>query len=265
MDLAAARAVVAGLLLLLWVAATRREKLRVRVGDAPFLVVFGVVGLALLHYTYFKAIASAGVATAILLEYLAPVIVLVVSVVFLGDRPTWRLPVGVLLAVGGCALVVGVGGERGLDVSAEGIWWGLAAAVTFSAYMIMGKVAGDRFSSWTLLTWGLLVAGAFWSVVVGPSRILAVLAEPQGLLAVSYVAVFSTIVPFGLFLAALREIDATSAGVTSTVEPVLAGVGAYFLFGEGFDLLQMTGAALVIAAIILAQMPSRRQPLPPGS
>ena len=92
-----------------------------RARDLPFLAVFGVVGLAVVHFTYFKTISLTNVATAILLEYLAPVIVLVVGVaVPAAQRLTWALPAGVALSVAGCALVVGAIGGRGLVVSPGG-------------------------------------------------------------------------------------------------------------------------------------------------
>jgi drug/metabolite transporter (DMT)-like permease len=264
-DLSAARAVLAAAILFAYLGLTSRPSLRVRGGDIPFLALFGVVGLAMVHFAYFKTISLTDVATAILLEYLAPVLVLVVSVAFLKERFTWALPAGVALSVTGCALVVGAVGGDGLAVSPEGIVWGLLAAAFFASYTIMGKYAAGRFEAWTLLAYGLLFAAVFWVVLLGgPARIVSLLADGQRLLAVVYVAVVSTIIPFGAFLRALHHIDATKASVTSTVEPVLAGVGAYFLLGEVLTLTQVLGGALVIAAILLVQLPDRRRrALPP--
>ena len=265
-DLAAARAVTAFLILLVIAPFGRRDRLRVTMRDLPFLAVFGIAGQALLHLAYFKAIAIEGVATAILLEYLAPVIVLAVSVAFMGERLTWQLPAGVVTAVAGCAMVVGVGGS-GLAVSSEGLAWGLAAAGLFAVYMLLGKVAADRFSPWTLLTYGLGFASVFWLLVNGgPSPVWEILSTRTGALAVAYVAVVSTILPFGLFLVALRRIGATHAGVTSTVEPVIAAAGGYLLFSETLTPAQLAGAALVVAAIVVVQSPGPRPaPLPPAA
>ncbi|TLM81056.1 MAG: hypothetical protein FDZ75_08090, partial [Actinobacteria bacterium] len=123
--------------------------------DVPFLAVFGVAGLAAVHFTYFKTISLTNVATAILLQYLAPVIVLIVGVLFMGHRFTWALPAGVALSVTGCALVVGALGGTGLVVTPQGIAWGLAAAVFFASYSLMGSHAAQRFSPLTLLVYGL--------------------------------------------------------------------------------------------------------------
>lgn len=263
--LSAARAMVAFFMLLVYLLIRRPGALRIGVRDLPFLGLFGVAGLALVHFTYFKTISLTGVATAILLEYLAPIIVLVFSVLFLKERLTWTLPFAVALSVGGCALMVGALGEGGITVSAEGLAWGLASAVFFAGYTLMGKYASTRYSAWTLLTYGLGFAALFWLLFLrGPQEVVALLSDPRGLAAVSFIAVISTVIPFGAFLKALQYIEATKASVTSTLEPVIAGVAAWWVLGETLTPLQLLGGALVLGAILLAQAPVRsRGMLPP--
>lgn len=263
--LSAGRALSAFVILLVYLALFRRDLLRVKHTDLPFLIVFGVVGLAGVHYTYFKTISLTGVATAILLEYLAPVIVLLVSVLFLKHRLSWSLPAGVALSVTGCALVVGAIGGEGLVVSPAGVAWGLASAAFFAAYSLMGSVAARRFSPFTTLVYALGFATAFWLVVLGPAPVLGVFTNAATTAAVFFVAVVSTVIPFSAFLVALKWIPPTNATVTSTVEPVIAGIGAFLLFGESLTVLQLVGGAFVLAAIAVVQLPERQplQTLPP--
>ncbi len=262
--LSGGRALSAFLLLVIYMLISRRAELRISRRDVPFLAIFGVVALAGVHYTYFKTISLTSVATAILLEYLAPIIVLTVSVLFLGQRLTWVLPVGVALSVLGCALVVGAAGSGGLAVSTAGIAWGLASAVLFATYSLMGTYAAGRFTAWTLLVWGLGFATLFWLFALGPKAVLGAFANADAALAIVYVAVVSTIVPFAAFLTALHYIAPTQATITATLEPVLAGVAAFFLFGEQLDVAQLIGGAIVIAAIVLVQSRAAEVPtLPP--
>ncbi len=264
--LSATRALLAFGMLFTYMVIARRDALRVKLRELPFLIFFGVVGLALVHFTYFKAISLTSVATAILLEYLAPVLVLLVSVVVLRDRFTWSLPMSVVMSVTGCALVVGAIGGTGLRVSPEGLAWGLGSAVFFAGYTIMGRWAAHRFSSWTLLTYGLGAATLFWFVVLGgPAPVFATLSNPKTLAAVTFIAFTSTVVPFGAFLKALRHIRATEASVTATLEPVLAAVLAWLLFGESLGTAQILGGLLVIGAIMVSQRPgSTVSELPPA-
>lgn len=265
--LSGARAFSAFLILLAYLLVARRSEIAVGRKDVPFLAVFGVIGLAGVHYTYFMTISLTNVATAILLEYLAPIIVLLVGVMFMGHRFTWSLPVGVALSITGCAMVVGaIGGSEGLVVSPAGIAWGLVAAVFFASYSLMGSVAARRFSPYTTLVWGLGFASLFWIVVIGPAQVVSPFADVRTAAAVGFMALVSTVIPFSAFLAALRHIPPTNATVTSTIEPVIAGGGAFMLFGESFSGWQLVGAGLVIAAIVVVQMPDRpgNPVLPPG-
>lgn len=255
--LSAARALSAFLALALFLAIRRRDLLRVTKKDLPFLAVFGIIGLAGVHYTYFKTISLTDVATAILLQYLAPVLVLIVSVLFMGHRWNWSLPTGVALSVTGCALVVGAVGGSGLAVSPAGVAWGLVSAGFFATYSLMGSRAAARFDPFTTLVYALGFAALFWMVILGPREVLGVFADSRTAAAVTFMAVVSTIVPFGAFLTALKWIAPTNATVTSTVEPVIAGVGALFLFGESLSASQLVGGALVLGAIAVVQLPEK--------
>jgi len=166
----------------------------------------------------------------------------------------------VLLSVSGCALMVGVVGGMGPVVSAQGLAWGLASAFFFAGYTLMGKYAATRYSSWTLLTYGLGAAALFWIIYLGGvGDIVRLLSDPKGLVAVTFIALVSTIIPFGAFLKALQYIEATKASVTSTLEPVIAAVVAWIVLGEALTGTQLLGGVLVICAILLAQKPVRQR------
>jgi drug/metabolite transporter (DMT)-like permease len=263
--LSAARAMVAGALL--WAGRGMRAPryLRVRSRDLPFLVTFGVVGLALVHFSYFKTISLTNVATAILLEYMAPVLVLAASYAVFRVRAGWRLPAAVASSVAGCALVAGAMSGT-LAVSPEGLAWGLASAVFFASYTVMGRWAAGRYTPWTLLAYGLAAASAFWLVVLrGPGPVVQALSDPRTSAAVLYIAVASTIVPCGACLAALRLLPAAEASVASTLEPVIAAAGAWVLLGERLSAWQIAGGGLVLAGIIVAQTQRRDEPgIPPA-
>jgi drug/metabolite transporter (DMT)-like permease len=118
-----------------------------------------------------------------------------------------------------------------------------------------------RFSPYTALVWGLGFASAFWLIVLNPAVVLGAFASPKAAAAILFIAVVSTIIPFAAFLIALRYIAPTNATVTSTIEPVIAGLGAYVLFGESLTAIQIVGGLMVVAAIAVVQLPER-SPVP---
>ncbi len=146
--LSAGRACSAFVLLLAVLAVGRRKDLVIGRRDLPFFAVFGVAGLAMVHFTYFKTISLTNVATAILLEYLAPVIVLVVGVVFLRHKFTWALPAGVALSVAGMR----AGGRRvrrGAGRIPRGDLWGLALGGVLRRVLAHGNVRCDAATART--------------------------------------------------------------------------------------------------------------------
>ncbi|MCL5888214.1 MAG: EamA family transporter [Actinobacteria bacterium] len=269
--LAGSRAIVAAGILAPILLILKPSLMKVRLRDLWFLAAFGIIGLAGVHFTYFKAIDQTNVSTAILLQYLSPVIVLVLSVALLGERFRWSLPVGVAFSILGCALVVGAFAAGGLKVSDSGLFWGLTSAVFFATYSLMGRYAVSRFNPWTLMAYGLIFASIFWIVYLGGiSGVVSVVASERGSISVGYLAIFATIIPFAAFLSALHYIEATKAIVTSTLEPVIAGMAAYFLFVETLTPSQLVGAAMVIIAIMVIQsgppaVASQHSEIPPAT
>lgn len=255
--LSGGRALLSFVIIIPTLALLRPRDLRVHVRDLPFFAAFGILGLAAVHFTYFKAISLTNASTAILLEYLAPILVLVYAVVFERHRPNWKLPVAVALSTLGCAFVVGAFSPGGLVVSPLGIVWGLLSAVAFASYSILGARAATRFRSFTTLAYGLGFAALFWLVTLGPAAVIDPLRDPRVLAAVTGMALISTILPFGAFLTALRLIPPTHATTTATLEPFAVAVGEAILFLSVLSGSQMIGGLLVITAIILIQLRDR--------
>ena len=222
-----------------------------------WLAGFGLF-LGLVQFFYFAAIARVEVAAAILLEYLAPV--LVVTFAWLVQRrPVGRATVRSLVAaIAGCALVVRAYDPAALRLSTVGVVFGLGAAVTFAAYILIGEHLQAEVPVPTRLFYGFGVALLVLFVLQPPWRLDGALFSPKALAGVVVVGTLGTLAPFSAFMASLRYLDAGRATITSTLEPVIAGFIAFFWFGERFAPLQLVGAALVIGAVVALQ---RRSPV----
>ena len=93
--------------------------------------------------------------------------------------------------------------------------------------------------------------------MLGPARVFAPLAAPRTALPILALAAFSTVLPFGAFLVALRTIDATRASVTAMLEPVAAGIGAAVFFGQPLTQNLIIGGLIIIGAITFIQLAER--------
>ena len=247
----ALRLAIAVSLLGAWLVWRRRAALRVRRGDAVYFVILGLFGVATVQGTYYYAIARLGVGLAILLQYVAPALIVGFEMLR-GRKVRARVLVAVLAAIAGTALLVSGVAPTGHAIPLVDWMVGFAAALSFAFYIVYSKRGLARYAPETVLFYTFLIAGVFWGCITPPWRILAAGYDASLWLAFAALGVFSTLVPFVCFYAGLRRLPAAEAGIMATLEPVVAVLSAALLLGEGLRPIQWLGAALVLAAAMLA-------------
>jgi drug/metabolite transporter (DMT)-like permease len=257
-----------GLLAVLTVTSPRRLRLRPR--EVPFLLVFGIVGIAGSQFLYYVAIARLPVGIALVFEMTAPVLVALYVRVVRREPVRRRLWVALALSLVGLALVAEIWSGGG-SLNPLGVAAGLAAALCLAVYYLMGQRGTATRDPVTLTCWSFVAAGLFWSVVAPWWRFDAgILAQrvrvPVGGLhaplwtLVLWIVVLGAIVPFWLSIAALPHLSPTTAGLVATVEPVFASVVAWIVLGQVLSAWQVAGGVVVLAGIGLAQ--TARAPAP---
>jgi drug/metabolite transporter (DMT)-like permease len=264
--LAEVRGTGAAVVLFAAIALWRPRTLRVSLREAGYLALFGVCGLAFVHFFYFTAITRLEIGIALVIEYLAPVLVALWARFFVHEPVRRRLWFALALALAGLSLVAEIwSGGGALD--GAGVAAALAGAVAYALYILMAEhsVRGGR-DVFSLLAWGFLFAALFWAVVQPwwsfPRGIMtadtSLLGRLEGFdlpvwLLIAYIVLLGTAVPFILMITALRHIPATRATVVAMLEPVLAALVAYAWLGEEISGGQIAGGLLVLTAIVLAQ------------
>jgi drug/metabolite transporter (DMT)-like permease len=247
------RLLIAVALLGPWLAWRKPSALRVRRADWGYFLILGLFGVAAVQGTYYYAIATLGVGLAILLQYVAPALIIGFEALR-GARVRPSVMVAVVAALTGTALLVGGVDQSALAIPARGWLAGAGAALSFAFYILFSKRGLARYAPETVLFYTFLIAAAFWACITPLPRILA--AGYDAKLWAMFVAlgVFSTLVPFVCFYAGLRRLPPAQAGIVATMEPVVAVLSAAVILGEGLRGLQWVGAALVLAAAALASV-----------
>jgi drug/metabolite transporter (DMT)-like permease len=264
--LAEVRGTGAAILLFGGVAIFAPRTLRATRRELGYLAIFGICGLAFVHFFYFTAITHLDIGIALVIQYLAPVLVALWARFFVHEPVRRRLWVALALAFAGLTLVAPVW-QGGGTLDGVGVAAALAGAFAYALYILMAEhsVRGGR-DVYSLLAWGFLFAALFWAVVQPwwsfPGGVLTSDASLLGRLEdrslpvwalIVYIVVLGTVVPFIFMITALRHIPATRATVVAMIEPVLAGLVAYAWLGEEISGEQIAGGLLVLAAIVLAQ------------
>jgi len=256
-----------------WALLLRRSALRPPRGRALAMVVaLGLIGVAALQWTYFVAIDRLPVGVALLLQYTAPVLVALWAR-FVRDEPVRdRVWLALGLSLAGLAVVSQI--WQGLVLDGIGVAAGLAAAVAFAAYFLLGETSVADDDPLRVILWSFLVATVALNVLrpvtdLGtdlPTTTTSLLGELSSLsapvwLLLAWVVVLGTVTPFILELYALQHLPATAVVVVAMLEPVGATVLGWSWFGESLTGVQVAGAAAVVAGILLAQT-ARPAPAP---
>lgn len=239
------------ILLLLYFVLFRPAVLRVRWTELWKFALLGCIGVASTNFTYYFTIRESTVATAILIQYTAPLFVMLYAVWSKEERLTPIKLTAALLSLAGCFLAVGAYDRSVLTISSIGAVTGVASIIGFAFLTIFTRTVLRTHGVWTMTVYSILFASLFWLVVNPPWKIVAAGLDAQTWGALFLLAVFSLLIPHSLFFGALRWIVPSRAIITSTLEPVVAIVTAAIFLGEVLQPLQTAGAVLVIIAIFL--------------
>ncbi len=257
-------------LVMLPLAVRHRALLRTR---PALLAGFGLLGVAGVQAFYFASISRIPVGVALLVEYLAPALVLG-WVRFVQRRPVTRAAaLGVVLAVGGLACVVEV--WSGLSFDAVGLLLALGAACCQVGYFVLSDQGSDSGADAPdplgVIAYGLLVGAAVLTVVARPWTmdwsVLGGTGDMNGTpvaaaLLLSWIVLVATVVAYVTGVVSVRRLSPQVAGVVACLEAVIATVLAWILLGEHLSAPQIIGGAVVLAGAFIAQSSAPAHPVP---
>jgi drug/metabolite transporter (DMT)-like permease len=240
-------------------------RLRVGLRELGFLVVFGITGLAFVQWLYFLSIHKLPVGIALLIEYVAPLLVALWARYVFHEPVRLRIWVALALALVGLSLIVELwSGSTALD--GLGVAAALAAALAYAVYILMAERGVRTRDPISLSCYGFGFAALFWLVVQPVWRFpfgrvddsVSLLGELDSVsapvwLLLLFVVVVGTMATFALVVSALRHVSATRVGIVAMLEPAAAAAVAWIWLGEALGAAQLAGGAIVLAGIVLAQ------------
>jgi drug/metabolite transporter (DMT)-like permease len=261
-ELVQIRLTLATLTLLLILLIVDRNRIIISLKDIPYFFVLGFVGVAGVQFTYYYTISKIHIGPAVLIQYLSPIWIALYAFIFQKEPLTKGKIVALLLAILGCYFTVGGYRMDLLRLNRIGIVSGLISSLFFSFYALYGEKGLKKYDPWTLILYGFGFGAVFYWILISPTKVITGGYSFKIWMAFLYIAIFSTLIPFGLYFKGIERVRATRASITATWEPVVAGITAYFVLGEVLFPLQVLGGIGVIAAIVLLQM-AKEKAAPP--
>lgn len=260
------RVSAAFVILLVVVAVTRPNALRIRRNEIGILLAYGVLGVAMTQYLYFVAIELLPVGIALLIEFTSPIMVALWFHFGMKHHTPRKVWLGLAIAMAGLAMVGQV--WQGFTLNGLGVAAAFGAAAALALYFLLGDAMVRRpepRDPVSLTMWGFGTAALFWAIVqpwwsfpwdeltgsgyplgdTGPAVPISVLA--------TYMVVLGTVVPFWLIVVSLQHIRASQASVIGMAEPLIASLIAWLALGEVLAPVQIVGAITVLVGVYLAE------------
>ena len=256
-----ARVAGGALVMMVIAVATQWPRLRQVSTHTRTVLLYGVFAISGVQLCFFNAVQHLSVGVALLLEYLAPIIVIGWVWITKGARPSVQTLLGAAVALIGAAVVIDVFGSA--EISAVGVAWGLAAAACLAVYFVISERADGDLHPVVLAASGLTVS----AVVIGALGLVGVLplkfSDSNAVVAdhsvnvclpVVFLVLVSTVIAYLTGIAAITLLGPTIGSLVALTEVLCAVVAAWILVGESVTALQAVGGAAIIAGLVLARL-----------
>jgi len=218
--------------------------------DAVALILFGLLGMLAVQYTYMAAIRDSNNATATVLQFTAPAMI-AVWLALAGRRlPSAPEAAAIGLAMLGTFFLVAHGKIGALSISPPALFWGVASAVAAAFNSLQPVRMLRKYGATAVGGWGMLVGGVALSFVQAPWKVEGAW-DMWTYGFTGFILLFGTLVAFYLYITALRLIGAQKSSLLTCAEPLSAAALAVWWLGVPWGGMDWLGTACILITIVL--------------
>ena len=221
--------------------------------DRKRILIFGIIGMLTVQYTYFAAIKYSNAATATILQFSAPVMIAIYLAIRYSQRLSKLGYIAILLAILGTFLLVTHGDINALNISPLAFVLGIASAVSLAIYTLLPATLLKKYSAMSVIGWGLFIGGVAISFFKAPWNVDGIW-DSYTIANSVFVVLFGTLIPFYMYIKAVQLIGGQKASLLTSAEPLSATLIAVIWLGVSFQTMDWLGALLIIATVFLLSM-----------
>ena len=218
--------------------------------DAAETLLFALFGMMLCQYSYFTTIQYSNAGTATVLQYTGPAMILVYLCVKAKRWPKAYEIAALIFSCGGVFVLATHGDLSSLALPPEALFWGIIAAVTLVVYNLQPIRIIAKFSTLTVMGWGMTIGGIVLTAIMRPWKVSAVW-DGETAAALSFIVLFGTIAAFYCYLTGVRLVGAANASLLACIEPIAATIVAAAWLKVRFTPIDLVGFALTITAVVI--------------
>ena len=226
--------------------------------DIGKLLIFGILGIALAQYTYFRAIAISGVGVATVLQYVAPTMIIIYLFLRYFKKPSIPELFCIVLAMVGTVCIVM---QEGLDLSSfneEALFWGLVSATSICVYTLQPIELLKTYGTTSIVGFAMFICGIL-SVAMFQQFESEAIWDGMTWLGLFAIIILGTVVSFNAYMEGVRLIGAVQGSILSSLEPISAALFGWALLGNEFTLIGIFGMICIIATVFIIAWDRQRQ------
>lgn len=233
--------------------------------DLPSFFFFSIFGVMAMQFTYFAAVEASNAATATVLQYTYPLIILIWTSLEQRKCPKTYEVVAILTAFFGIVLIATGGRMDSLQISSRALGWGIAAAISFVLYTVWPKKLYQKYGMPEIIGWSMLLGGILLFFIAGqfelPVKTTLFVVEMTVAITVG-----SSLIPMLLYGKGVAILGNMRASLFVTVEPVFSALVSAMLHLKKFTITDIIGFLLILIPIeTVAIISARKEKLERGN
>ncbi|MCY4780592.1 EamA family transporter [Sphingobacterium sp. UT-1RO-CII-1] len=218
--------------------------------DAFELILFSIIGMVGVQYTYFAAIKYSNAATATVLQFAGPIFIAIYLAIKYKRLPKKSELLAIFFAVLGTFLLVTHGKIGTLSISGIALFFGIASAVTLAIYTLQPKRLLTKYNSALIVGWGMLVGGIAFSFVRPPWQIDGNW-DLNTYACIAFIILLGTLVAFYAYLNAVKIIGGQKTSLLASAEPLTAVILSVIWLKTPFTTVDWIGSLCIISTVFL--------------
>jgi len=234
---------------------TDRKLLKIDLRGLFHISLIGLFSQFFFNLLYFSAIQKTTVATAVTLMYTAPIFIAVMARIFYQELFTPFKTVALFLCIGGCFFTATGGSMETLKLNLPGVLMGLGSGFTFALLTILSKAIINKYHQLTIIVYSIGFGLLFYLPFSRPLEIFQLDLTLKAWLLLGSIGLISTVIAYGFYITGLSYgIEASKAGIISTLEVVVSVILSYLVFKEALWGWKLVGILMVVSSVLIVQV-----------
>ena len=257
--LSAWRLFVSGIMLLIFLAVKEKKRVFNVVSKDTVIpiLVFSFVSVMGCQFSYFMAIYHSNSATATVLEYISPALVMLFTCISMRKKPSAIQLIALICAMSGVFIMTTGGNIGSLSISTKALFWGLSGGLTYAIYTIQSPYLSSKCGVLNMLCWGNLI-GSVPLLIMIHSHIFDCTFDVPFVLAFLSTTVLGSIISFGVFIKGCQLAGTVTGSLCACIEPLSSAVISYLWLGTQMKPTDLLGLLLIVITVVMLTLEKRK-------